>query len=184
MWTITGTLFYRAQEVFQGGYREGIDIWASAVLLYKLIVGKTPFESEYHHETIKLIHEGKLTFPTAFDQYSSELKCLLKRMLNRNSEERPSACTCLKSTWFYPIQSHLEQHPGSECLIGDEKNSINESDTFEGIEVNSFKNISSEDLVLENEDALKKKPFEVQSPNTFTTLRHSSGEKVYCIDSG
>ena len=43
MWTITGTLFYRAPEMFSGGYKEGVDIWAAGVLLYKLVSGKTPF---------------------------------------------------------------------------------------------------------------------------------------------
>ena len=35
-----------------GGYDESVDIWAAGVTLYKLIVGKTPFESEYVSETI------------------------------------------------------------------------------------------------------------------------------------
>ena len=48
MWTITGTLYYRAPEMFAGGYREGVDIWASGMVLYWLVAGKTPFESEYH----------------------------------------------------------------------------------------------------------------------------------------
>ena len=43
MWTITGTLFYRAPEVFSGGYQEGVDIWALGVMLYKLVSGHTPF---------------------------------------------------------------------------------------------------------------------------------------------
>lgn len=38
-----------------GGYTEKTDIWASGILLYKVIVGKTPFESEYHKETLSNI---------------------------------------------------------------------------------------------------------------------------------
>jgi calcium-dependent protein kinase len=45
MWTITGTLFFRAPEMFSGGYREGVDIWAAGILLCKLVTGRTPFES-------------------------------------------------------------------------------------------------------------------------------------------
>ena len=55
MWTITGTLYYRAPEMFSGGYREHVDIWAAGILLFKLVTGKTPFESEYHHQTIQNI---------------------------------------------------------------------------------------------------------------------------------
>jgi serine/threonine protein kinase len=55
MLTITGTLYYRAPEIFSGGYREGVDVWAAGILLYKMICGRTPFESEYHNQTIKNI---------------------------------------------------------------------------------------------------------------------------------
>ena len=45
MWTITGTLYYRAPEMFSGGYREPVDVWAAGVLLYQLVSGRTPFEN-------------------------------------------------------------------------------------------------------------------------------------------
>lgn len=44
MWTITGTLYYRAPEMFTGaGYRQAVDVWAAGVLLYRLACGRTPF---------------------------------------------------------------------------------------------------------------------------------------------
>ena len=44
--TITGTPYYRAPEMFLGsGYDEGVDMWAAGITLYRLIEGKTPFES-------------------------------------------------------------------------------------------------------------------------------------------
>ena len=44
MLTCTGTLFYKAPEMFKGGfYDEAIDEWAVGVSLYKLVCGKTPF---------------------------------------------------------------------------------------------------------------------------------------------
>jgi calcium-dependent protein kinase len=63
MWTITGTLFYRAPEMFTGGgYSENVDIWAAGVLLYKLVAGRTPFESEYHNKTIDNILRKEVDF--------------------------------------------------------------------------------------------------------------------------
>ena len=113
MWTITGTPHYRAPEMFSGGYRETVDIWAAGILLYKIVSGHTPFDSEYHHETIKNITESDLKFCQKFDDYSQELKSLIRRMLNKNPNERPSACSLLKDVWFYPIPSHFSQHTGS-----------------------------------------------------------------------
>lgn len=34
MWTNTGTLYYKAPEMFSGSYREGVDVWAAGILLY------------------------------------------------------------------------------------------------------------------------------------------------------
>lgn len=100
MWTITGTLYYRAPEMFCGGYREGVDVWAAGVMLYKMIWGVTPFESEYHNQTIQNIQSGELVFPEEFGKCSYEVKSLLRRMLNRNSEERLTAGACLRDGWF------------------------------------------------------------------------------------
>lgn len=53
MLTITGTLFYRAPEMFLGGgYNEKVDVWAPGVTLWEVLKGKTPFASEFHSETI------------------------------------------------------------------------------------------------------------------------------------
>lgn len=63
MLTITGTLNYRAPEMFMGtGYDERIDLWSVGVTLYKIITGHTPFESSYVSTTIENILEGKVTF--------------------------------------------------------------------------------------------------------------------------
>jgi calcium-dependent protein kinase len=44
MLTITGTLYYRAPEMFSGGgYDEKVDVWAVGITLYQLITHRTPF---------------------------------------------------------------------------------------------------------------------------------------------
>ena len=48
MLTQTGTLYYRAPEMFEGGgYDERIDLWALGATIFKLMTGSTPFESVY-----------------------------------------------------------------------------------------------------------------------------------------
>jgi serine/threonine protein kinase len=49
MLTFTGTQYYKAPEMLLGGgYDEKIDNWAAGITIYKIIMGVTPFESEYH----------------------------------------------------------------------------------------------------------------------------------------
>jgi len=63
MLTITGTLYYRAPEMFTGGgYNEKVDIWAVGCMIYKMITGKTPFESIYLSETINRIKDEEASF--------------------------------------------------------------------------------------------------------------------------
>ena len=64
MLTLTGTPYYRAPEMFEGGgYDHMVDLWAVGVTLFKIITGFTPFESEYHSETINRICKDEVVFP-------------------------------------------------------------------------------------------------------------------------
>ena len=63
MLTNIGTFFYKAPEMFLGGgYDERADLWALGVTLYRLVTGYTPFESEYHSETVANIIKGEVKF--------------------------------------------------------------------------------------------------------------------------
>lgn len=65
MLTPTGTPFYRAPEMLEGGgYDEMVDMWALGVTMFKLMTGFTPFESEYHIDTIANILKADFTFPS------------------------------------------------------------------------------------------------------------------------
>lgn len=43
MWTNTGTLHYKAPEMFNGSYNQLIDVWAVGVIAYQLTYNKMPF---------------------------------------------------------------------------------------------------------------------------------------------
>jgi serine/threonine protein kinase len=128
LWTITGTLYYRAPEMFEGGYREGVDVWAAGVLLYKLLTGKTPFESEYHHQTIQNIRSAEFKVTPELEFYSAELKNFLMRTLKRKEEERPNSCTCLRDAWFsslYAVSALKKEENGNERTFQDAKQGVN-----------------------------------------------------------
>lgn len=121
MLTITGTLYYRAPEMFTGGgYGEKVDVWAAGVLLYKLVTGVTPFESEYHNKTITNITTAEPLFGPIFDNYSEGLRGLIFRMLKKDPADRLSAAECLRDSWFYPMPNALPSHKGSYDAHEDE----------------------------------------------------------------
>lgn len=86
MLTITGTLFYRAPEMFDGGgYDEKVDVWAAGITLYQMLSkGKTPFESEYLTTTIDNIRKGKFEFDeNIWQHYSKPCRDLVIRLLKK-----------------------------------------------------------------------------------------------------
>ena len=67
MMTCTGTLQYKAPELFRGGgYDELIDEWAVGVTIYELMTGKKPFDSEYKATIIENIENCRVSFEETF----------------------------------------------------------------------------------------------------------------------
>ena len=104
MLTCTGTLFYKAPEMFRGGfYDEMIDEWAIGVSLFQLVTGKTPFESEYVSTTIENIENKKLSFDEeVWKGYSFFFKDLIKRLISPR-DVRLSAC---KNRFCFTFSTH------------------------------------------------------------------------------
>lgn len=92
MMTVTGTPYYRAPEMFEGGgYDERVDLWALGVTLFKLMTGRTPFEAEYLLDTVRNIMEGQVVFPEeAAQKYSTPARTLVCSLLKKK-EKRLSA---------------------------------------------------------------------------------------------
>ena len=62
MITGTGTLHYKAPEIYEGSYDESVDNWAVGVITYELLQGKLPFNAEFVGETTELIKKAKYTY--------------------------------------------------------------------------------------------------------------------------
>lgn len=101
MLTIIGTSLYLAPEIlFGGGYDERVDVWSIGVTIYQMIAGVTPFESEYHSDTVNNIISGKVHFnPSVWDNYSFLAKDLVMRLLKERNE-RLSAKMAIKHLWL------------------------------------------------------------------------------------
>lgn len=84
-----GTPSYMPPEIVLKRDYDGIkaDIWSLGILLYTLLCGMFPFRATNEKELYSKITKGLFTFP----DHMSQLSCdLVNKMLNINSDERPS----------------------------------------------------------------------------------------------
>ena len=51
------------QERFELGYSDAVDVWATGVLAYELLVGRPPFERESREETYAFIAKREPALP-------------------------------------------------------------------------------------------------------------------------
>lgn len=61
--TYTGTIAFRAPEMFEGqSYSESIDMWAAGCVLYIMLSGEQPFYSEFVVDLVELIKKCEYNF--------------------------------------------------------------------------------------------------------------------------
>lgn len=89
--TICGTPNYIAPEVLEGknGHSYEVDIWSLGVILYTLVVGKPPFETNDVQSTYKKIKLNQYCFPSNI-KVSPELQHLITNILQTNPSKRPT----------------------------------------------------------------------------------------------
>ena len=99
---IVGTLYYIAPEVFSSNsdnYDEKSDIWSVGIILYKALTKKYPFIGKSDDETVLSILENDYD-DSLLMNYSDELKDLIKNLLMKDPNKRPSATEALNHIWF------------------------------------------------------------------------------------
>ena len=98
---LVGTSYYVAPEVLKGKYNEKCDIWSIGVLLYMFIVGQPPFNGLANKEVFEKIRNGKFNNNNPrFKAASSEIKDLIRKLLDVHVENRLSAKEALEHKWF------------------------------------------------------------------------------------
>lgn len=84
---ITGTTEYLAPEILKKEYFDHrIDLYSLGILTYRLIYKKFPFDTTNQLEIYKAHIEEEFYFPPV--NYSNELLAVVKKLLNKNPEER------------------------------------------------------------------------------------------------
>ena len=90
MWTVTGSLFYKAPEMFAGSYDNKVDVWAVGIVVYELLHGKPPFVKEFVNDTISEICNVSVETYMRED-LEPTTKEFLKACLNKDPKLRPTA---------------------------------------------------------------------------------------------
>ena len=89
--TVCGTPNYIAPEILDGksGHSYEVDIWSFGVIMYTLIVGKPPFETNNVKETYKRIKMNNYSFPERAIM-SDSAKALISEILVLDPSKRPT----------------------------------------------------------------------------------------------
>ena len=101
MLTVIGTPYYMAPEIYiGGGYDQRVDMWALGVTLFKMVAGYTPFESEYHSETVANILKIQPKFSySRWSKFSSHFKKFVSQLLTK-VEDRITIEDAKRHLWF------------------------------------------------------------------------------------
>jgi polo-like kinase 1 len=89
--TVCGTPNYIAPEILEGahGHSYEVDVWSFGVVLYTLLVGKPPFETNDVKTTYRRIKMNAYSFPDHV-QVSDEAKSVITRILRSEPQTRPT----------------------------------------------------------------------------------------------
>lgn len=99
--SLVGSPYYVAPEVLEGKYDEKCDCWSIGVIMYVLLSGGPPFYSPDKAELYRKIKEEEPDFShTRWNRVSKEGKSLIRALLSKSKENRPSPDFILKSPWI------------------------------------------------------------------------------------
>jgi polo-like kinase 1 len=115
---IVGTPYYMAPEIIQPGevgYSYEVDIWAIGVILYIWVIGKMPFNAPDTEKLYRKILDCNYCFPEEIE-ISDEVKDLIGKMLEKNSDDRISLNGILEHDFFTKNITPTELPKNSICI--------------------------------------------------------------------
>ncbi|XP_068716069.1 serine/threonine-protein kinase 17A-like [Montipora capricornis] len=99
---IVGTPEYVAPEILEfEPVGKPSDIWSIGVVAYVMLTGLSPFAGEDKQETCYNVSLAALDFPEEyFKNISHTAQDFIKRLLQRDADDRPSVEECLNHPWL------------------------------------------------------------------------------------
>eukprot|EP01147_Barroeca_monosierra_P006709 gene6709-7556_t len=160
-----GTPGYLSPEVIRRvPYDAAVDVWASGVILYILLVGYPPFWEEDHQKLYAQIKNAKYDFPSPeWDTVTAEAKELIKIMLEPNPKKRPTVKELLKHPWI----------ARPEVVAG----TVHRQSTIEELrKFNAKRKLKKDATVVENQDSDDSSATEIEAINELLIEAINSGD--------
>ena len=96
--SIIGTPLYMAPELLkEKEYSYEVDIWALGIIIYQILIGKTPFETNDFSELLQKVKRMEYTFPINID---NDAKDLISKILVEDPLKRLTLDKILEHNFF------------------------------------------------------------------------------------
>lgn len=114
--TCVGTPYYMSPEIVRGeSYNQKSDIWACGCVLFEILTLKKVFQASNQLKLITSILEGNIG--EISDEYSQEIRDIVKHTLEKSPEDRPTANELMKLPLFDPAKEFLTKIPNVAPLL-------------------------------------------------------------------
>ncbi|XP_034295082.1 serine/threonine-protein kinase Nek4 isoform X4 [Pantherophis guttatus] len=173
--TLIGTPYYMSPELFSNKpYNYKSDVWALGCCAYEMATLKHAFNAKDMNSLVYRIIEGKL--PPMPKDYSIQLKELIRTMLSKKPEERPSVRSILRQPYIkQQISLFLE---ATKTKTSKNHKKVSEPKPRESSEKTELKKESTEPQKLPNEFSKKSNGNEDKCLINNKTFEVSSSKKL------
>ena len=98
---VVGSSYYIAPDVLKQNYNEKCDTWSVGIILYMMLVGRAPFDGKDDEEIICKINSADYNSKEPkLLKHSPEVRDLVDKLLQKDTNKRYSAKEALKHPWF------------------------------------------------------------------------------------
>lgn len=133
--TICGTPLYMAPEIMEyKNYSIKSDLWSVGVIMFEILVGKTPYNAKNHMDLLKNIHTKSIIFPNTII-ITDDCRNLIIGLLRRNPSERIDWSEFFENKWFRSKCNHIP--------VKDSYNSFIDNDVFESNIIDPYNDSST-----------------------------------------